>query len=338
MTKEQKGWKILTDRQTDRQPLISVIIPVYNVEKYLDKCVKSVINQTYKNLEIILVDDGSPDNCPQMCDDWAKKDSRITVLHKENDGVSSARNAALDIASGDYIGFVDSDDYIEKIMYEELVFASGNQKFDIVRCNYYENYPNKYEKEIGGDQIKKFDSSIDLKKSILLCEDLYTITNGIYKRSTVGKIRFRKKINIAEDLLFNFDINSVANNKIIINKFLYHYQMNQESVMHTDNPEKFMDIVKVAQIIWNQEIGCVELYDSLCEYYVTALFSSIYYLIKFNYYNDSLYMYVKSLLKNKMNYFRKAKISTRNRFKLILLFCFPNIFKMLVIRKIKNGK
>ena len=95
------------------KPLVSVIVPVYKVEDYLDKCVKSIVAQTYENLEIILVDDGSPDNCPSMCDSWAQKDSRIKVIHKENGGVSSARNSALDAAAGDYICFVDSDDFIE---------------------------------------------------------------------------------------------------------------------------------------------------------------------------------------------------------------------------------
>ena len=95
------------------QPKISVIVPVYNVENFLDRCVESIVGQPYENLEIILVDDGSPDNCPAMCDKWAEKDRRMKVLHKENGGVSSARNAALDIVSGDYIGFVDSDDWID---------------------------------------------------------------------------------------------------------------------------------------------------------------------------------------------------------------------------------
>ena len=93
--------------------LISVIVPIYNVEKYLDKCVDSIINQTYKNLEIILVDDGSPDNCPKMCDDYAKKDSRIKVVHKENGGLSDARNAGMKVATGEYVSFIDSDDWID---------------------------------------------------------------------------------------------------------------------------------------------------------------------------------------------------------------------------------
>lgn len=96
--------------------LISVIIPVYNVEQYLDRCVQSVLNQTYRNLEILLVDDGSPDRCPQMCDEYARQDSRVKVIHKENGGLSSARNAGLEIVTGNYIGFVDSDDYIASDM------------------------------------------------------------------------------------------------------------------------------------------------------------------------------------------------------------------------------
>ena len=102
-------------------PLISVIVPVYKVERYLDKCVRSIMVQTYKNLEIILVDDGSPDNCPKMCDDYAREDERIRVIHKKNEGVSSARNAGVRVAKGEYIGFVDSDDRIAPNMYELLI-------------------------------------------------------------------------------------------------------------------------------------------------------------------------------------------------------------------------
>lgn len=93
-------------------PLISVIVPIYNVEKYLARCVDSIVNQTYKNLEIILVDDGSPDLCPQMCDDYAEKDSRIKVVHKKNGGLSDARNAGMAVSTGEYISFIDSDDYV----------------------------------------------------------------------------------------------------------------------------------------------------------------------------------------------------------------------------------
>ena len=102
------------------KPLISVIVPIYNVEKYLPQCIESILRQTYTNLEIILVDDGSPDSCPQICDDYAAKDSRIKVIHQANSGVSAARNSGLKIAKGKYIGFIDGDDYIEPDMYEYL--------------------------------------------------------------------------------------------------------------------------------------------------------------------------------------------------------------------------
>ena len=100
------------------RPKISVIVPVYNVEKYLDNCINSIVNQTYDNLEILLVDDGSKDNSGSLCDEWALRDNRIKVIHKQNGGASSARNAGLDAATGEYIGFVDADDYIDIDMYE----------------------------------------------------------------------------------------------------------------------------------------------------------------------------------------------------------------------------
>ena len=115
---------------------ISVVIPVYKVEKYLKKCIDSVRNQTYENLEIILVDDGSPDNCGKMCDDLAKEDTRIKVIHKTNGGLSDARNAGIDMAEGDYLAFVDSDDWIENTMYEEML----NEKISFL------NFQNVYYK------------------------------------------------------------------------------------------------------------------------------------------------------------------------------------------------
>lgn len=114
--------------------LISIIIPIYNVEKWLDRCIESVVCQTYSNLEIILVDDGSPDNCPCMCDRWEKRDSRIKVIHKRNGGLSDARNEGLKIATGEYIGFVDSDDWIAPEMYERLQKAIVMDHSDIAAC------------------------------------------------------------------------------------------------------------------------------------------------------------------------------------------------------------
>lgn len=116
------------------QPLISVIVPVYKVEQYLDRCIESIVNQIYRNLEIILVDDGSPDNCPAMCDAWAKKDDRIKVIHKANGGLSDARNAGMAIAAGELMGFVDSDDWIAPEMYQLLYENMQQNDSDISAC------------------------------------------------------------------------------------------------------------------------------------------------------------------------------------------------------------
>ena len=107
--------------ESKMNPLVSIIVPVYKVEKYLDECVESLVNQTFRNIEIILVDDGSPDNCPKICDDWVARDDRIKVIHKSNSGVSSARNEGLKVACGEWIWFVDSDDTVEMTAIEELV-------------------------------------------------------------------------------------------------------------------------------------------------------------------------------------------------------------------------
>ena len=115
-------------------PLISVIVPVYKVEQYLDRCVQSIVDQTYPNLEIILVDDGSPDRCGAMCDGWAEKDSRIRVIHKENGGLSDARNAGLAVATGEYTGFIDSDDHIAPDMYRRLLERMTADGSDIAAC------------------------------------------------------------------------------------------------------------------------------------------------------------------------------------------------------------
>ena len=118
----------------NQTPLISVIVPIYHVEQYLNRCVESLVNQTYSNLEIILVDDGSPDNCPKMCDDWVQKDSRIKVIHKGNGGLSDARNAGMQIANGDVISFIDSDDWIDPKFFEVMLNVMQDDESDIVSC------------------------------------------------------------------------------------------------------------------------------------------------------------------------------------------------------------
>ena len=139
------------------EKLISVIIPVYNVEKYLRRCIDSVINQTYKNLEIIIVDDGSTDNSSNICDEYTNKDSRVKVVHKENGGLSSARNVGIELAKGDLIAFVDSDDYIELEMYEKLKENMDKYDSDIAICQYYNSFKYSIKRQIGVEEEKIYE-------------------------------------------------------------------------------------------------------------------------------------------------------------------------------------
>ena len=118
-------------------PCISVIVPVYKVEQHLDKCIQSIVQQTLSSLEILLVDDGSPDRCPEICDKWAARDSRIRVIHKDNGGLSDARNAGIESACGEYIMFVDSDDYIAEQACERLLEYARSEEAELVCCNFF---------------------------------------------------------------------------------------------------------------------------------------------------------------------------------------------------------
>ena len=144
----------------NEQPLISIIVPVYNTEMYLDKCVTSLINQTYRNIEIILVDDGSTDNSGKMCDSYAQKDNRIKVIHQTNAEVGAARNVGLKNVSGQYIGFVDSDDYVEHDMYEVLLKTLLQNNVSIVSCSYfYEKQSDFTIKEGNSSQVLCYSSN-----------------------------------------------------------------------------------------------------------------------------------------------------------------------------------
>lgn len=180
--------------------LVSVVVPVYNVEPYLDRCVTSIVNQTYTNLEIILVDDGSPDNCPQMCDEWAEKDARIRVIHKENSGVSDARNVGIAHATGEVLAFVDSDDYIDENMYELLVSALQRTDAEMACCGRYNGKNGEETPEycLKGETV--FPSEEALRELVLKGSISVSVCDKVFRRKQFDEIRFPEK-EICEDLL-----------------------------------------------------------------------------------------------------------------------------------------
>lgn len=228
------------------EPKISVIVPIYNVEKYLVHCIESIINQTYKNLEIILVDDGSLDNCPTICDEFAKKDSRIIVIHKKNGGLSDARNAGLDIATGEYIGFVDSDDYISTDMYRILFNRLSEKDADMAICNYL-CVDEDYELLRGKNDVLPIDDEyIDADKFVEGYTGKYgwyyvVAWNKLYKRKLFENLRYPigKK---HEDAFLIHRIVYKSRTIACIKAGLYYYVQRPGSIMAEKFSVKSMDI------------------------------------------------------------------------------------------------
>ena len=209
---------------------ISVIVPIYKVEKYLVRCVDSIINQTYKNLEIILVDDGSPDNCGAMCDEYAKQDERIKVIHKENGGLSSARNAGLDAATGDYIAFVDSDDRITPDAYENLVFALGERVDAIANFMYereYENGETTTPTVIPHVADETFSKEEYVSELMMHVGDVSACTK-LFPRCVIGDLRFPMGV-LNEDLIFMLEITDRIKEIIFVGKVGYYYFIREGS-------------------------------------------------------------------------------------------------------------
>lgn len=212
-------------------PLISVIVPIYNVEKYLARCVDSIVNQTYKNLEIILVDDGSPDSCPQMCDDYAKKDSRIKVVHKKNGGLSDARNAGMAVATGEYISFIDSDDYVSDDFFECLLDVINKENSDIAECSVVKFYEDNRFDEFSDDlSVKTYDTQDAM--SALIAENPFHqhVWNKLYKTELVKDIPYAVgKLN--EDEFWTYQVFGRANKVSKLNKTMYYYFQRNSSIM-----------------------------------------------------------------------------------------------------------
>ena len=224
--------------------LISVIVPIYNVEKYLKKCIESIIQQTYDNLEIILINDGSTDNSPKICDNYAKKDKRIKVIHKKNGGLSDARNYGLEIATGKYISFVDSDDYIHKQMIEKLYNNLKANYSDISICNICNVYPNGKKMNLSIPET----SVVEQKQKFYNIYNKYSVVtvvawNKLYKKEIFKTIRYPLG-KVHEDEWIIFDILKNAQKISYLNEPLYYYIQREESISNSFNLKR-LHIIEV---------------------------------------------------------------------------------------------
>ena len=234
-------------------PKVSVIVPCYGVEKYLERCIESLVSQTLQDIEIILVDDVSPDRVPEMCDDWAKKDKRIKVIHKEkNGGLGNARNTGLEVASGEYVAFVDSDDHVALDMYDSLYNKAIQTNSDVVFGGFYmESSTGTWHKihefedysHLRGDDVKAF--MLDMvankpfSKKERVCE--MCVWRSIYRRNIIKayNLKFESERDVvSEDIPFNVDYLKVASSVSFIDKGCYYYHNNGVSLTSNVNPVK----------------------------------------------------------------------------------------------------
>lgn len=229
--------------------LITIVVPIYKVERYLSKCINSIINQTYKNIEVILVDDGSPDRCGEICDYYAKEDFRIKVIHKNNGGLSDARNIGIDNAKGKYISFIDSDDFIDKdyieILYNNLI--NNNAEISICKVRDYDEKSNSF--KIYNDHIytNVYDNKEALKKMCYNQEISNRATNTLYKIELFKSIRFPVG-KIYEDLDTKYRLFLSAKNIVVTNQRKYNYLFNREdSITGANFSEKRMDAYYIAK-------------------------------------------------------------------------------------------
>ena len=220
-------------------PKISVIVPVYKVEKYLDRCVESIIEQSFTDFELILVDDGSPDKCPEMCDEWALRDNRIKVIHKENGGLSDARNAALDVASGDYISFIDSDDYVSSDFLESMYAAVNKYNCKMAVSNLASLYDDGSVKDMYSP--KKTETYVTGEE---MYDTLYKpdMCIKLFDRSIFEDLRFPKG-KLYEDCFIYHLILEKLDGLVYVGKTMYYYYIRSDSIMHDKYGIKNTDIV-----------------------------------------------------------------------------------------------
>ena len=212
----------------NNQPLLTVIIPCYNVEKYIDKCISSVVAQTYSNLEILLVNDGSTDETEKICDAWQEKDSRIRVIHKQNEGASYARKTGIEHATADYVTFVDSDDWIDKNMYSDMMTALLDTNSDIAQCGYckvfedgrIENHPDESKND-------SFEVIGREEGVLLILEDekwKSFMWNKIYKKRLFDHVVFPKELDVAEDFINHSLFHNASQSVYLPNVYYFYYQ------------------------------------------------------------------------------------------------------------------
>lgn len=304
--------------------MISIIIPAYNAEKDIEKCINSVLHQTYKNLEIIIMNDGSTDHTKQIIEGLEKKDSRIIVIHKENTGVSDTRNVGLEIAKGDYIGFIDSDDEVKPEMYETLLLNMVKHNADISHCG-FELVGENLSRVFNGTGKIYIQSQKETLVSLLKA-DLFepSIWNKLYRREVIKNIKFDTTIKFNEDLLFNVEAFKNANKIVFEDLPLYKYIYNPLSASRSTPNYKIQEsVLKVTELVYEKLQG-LNIDNVRNQFYVNKLITIYRAFLDDNQRNFNLERNVNELLRKSSDKY----LEMRTMYLKYSLLYFPILYKM----------
>lgn len=313
---------------------ISVIIPIYQVEKFLNKCIESVISQTYKCLEILLIDDGSKDNCPKICDQYAKEDKRIKIIHKENGGLSDARNMGIKNAKGDYIFFLDSDDWVDQRIISHLYMLIKKYDADIAECQYEKVYKedaiiNNEDKE----EIKVYTPKESLENLITERSGNRVVSwNKLYKKKLFNQIEFPMG-KIHEDEYTTYKLLYQCKKIVVTNLKFYYYRQRENSIISEKFNPKRLDVIQAYEekLEFYKKKNEIELYQKEIPKFLYILLNC--------YYNSKKAKFNKEIVKNIKDKYRKIyreykKIKSNNikeRVKYGLIYIIPDLVFILPV-------
>ncbi len=306
---------------------ISVVVPVYKTEKYLEKCVKSIVDQTFKDLEIILVDDGSPDGSGSLCDKLAETDKRITVIHKANGGLSSARNAGVDAATGEYLGFVDSDDWIEQEMYEVLYKRLNQSGADISCCNIVRRRGNEEIPIIKDISLDVTFSGGEALERVLDDDEkiLFSMANKLFRADLFNGLRLREGI-LFEDYQIMPQLLLRAEKVTCTGMTLYNYYESEGSLLRGGYSARLYDYVRISrENIAFYKQNCPEGYDRIREIYIAKCLDILFRsagMSEWDQYRDEIIQDLKKAAGTDIY----GKLRKNTRIKLRILFFSPFVY------------
>ena len=317
------------------QEKISIIVPVYNVEAYLERCVESILKQTYSNLEILLVNDGSTDKSGELCDQLALRDQRIRVIHKENGGLSDARNRGIDEASSDLIGFIDSDDYIDKDMYETLYRHLRESNSDLSMCGHYDVFHQIPEKQVS--EIKTWELSSEEAIKMVMEAKILSVTavNKLYKKELFNHLRFEVG-KIAEDAFIMIRLLDQCQKVVATNEKKYYYVHRENSITTQKFSLKFLNVIEA----YEQNANIIrEHYPALADVATMRLNWAYFYVLdrllidsdfKDKLLEDKLINYLKQ---NRVNILKDSRFTNARKISFLALLFSRKLYTQILLRQ-----